>query len=343
MRFFGQMQKFTQNRRKTFRVSFASSFCAGFVIFILLFSIFYFVFSDRVFAETTTQTINLSCEKNPDAYPWCREAKGGLGPLVGRFYQIALGLAGAAALGVLIYGAILWTVSGAVTGKQDALEWIKGALWGLVLLLGAYLILWTINPDLVNLTNPPATFLTVPTTSTTSTISTTSKSEPYTIAELAELADDARTRKYLADKSIFANKEPCKNYSDTNCTMLSNLPQNAVDGLINLKNECKKSCSALTTYCGCDFLTITGGTEAGHAEHGPNLSVVDLRLQRAGDPSSLNTSLLVYMHDKVGLKSGVFSKEPMEYNKRYTAADGGFTVIREKNNDGSEHFHVVFK
>ncbi len=158
MRIAKQMQNFMQNRRKTFRVSFASSFCAGFVIFIFLFSFFYFLFSDRVLAETTNQTINLSCEKNPDAYPWCREAKGGLGPLVGRFYQIALGLAGAAALGVLIYGAILWTVSGAVTGKQDALEWIKGALWGLVLLLGAYLILWTINPDLVNLKGPEELF-----------------------------------------------------------------------------------------------------------------------------------------------------------------------------------------
>jgi hypothetical protein len=100
--------------------------------------------------ETSGKTnITVSCDKY--GYPWCGgEAKDPAG-FVGSFYKIALGLAGAAALGVLIYGAILWTLSGAVTSKQDAKEWISGALWGLVLLLGAYLILYTINPRLVKI------------------------------------------------------------------------------------------------------------------------------------------------------------------------------------------------
>ena len=108
---------------------------------IFLFSIFYFLLpADKVLADSPT--IELT-------YPWS-EAENPA-DLVSRFYQIALGLAAAAAFGVLIYGAILWTLSGAVTSKEDAKEWIYGAVWGLVLLLGAYLILWTINPDLVNL------------------------------------------------------------------------------------------------------------------------------------------------------------------------------------------------
>lgn len=95
--------------------------------------------------------INISCAKYK--YPWCQDASQSPSPagLIARFYQIALGLVGAAALGVLIYGAILWTLSGMVTAKQDALEWIKGAVWGVMLLLGAYLILHTINPNLVKL------------------------------------------------------------------------------------------------------------------------------------------------------------------------------------------------
>jgi hypothetical protein len=104
---------------------------------------------DRGTGSGNVNSIDISCKEY--GYPWCGgEAKDPAG-LVGSFYKIALGLAGAAALGVLIYGAILWTLSGAVTSKQDAKEWISGALWGLVLLLGAYLILYTINPRLVKI------------------------------------------------------------------------------------------------------------------------------------------------------------------------------------------------
>ena len=46
------------------------------------------------------------------------ETKEGIAPLVSNFYKIALGLAGASALGVLIYGSILWTLSGAVTPSK---------------------------------------------------------------------------------------------------------------------------------------------------------------------------------------------------------------------------------
>lgn len=127
-----------------------------FLLISISFCLIVFLFSvSEVLAQNNTG-IDVSCAKYQ--YPWCQEAGKGPSALVGRFYIIALGLAAAAALGVLIYGAVLWTVSGAVTSKQDALEWIKGALWGLVLLLGAYLILYTINPDLVKLRGPEELF-----------------------------------------------------------------------------------------------------------------------------------------------------------------------------------------
>ena len=110
----------------------------------------FLIFNDTVFAAEAT----IACQKFQ--YPWCNlqgEEKSPAG-IVRKFYVIALGLAGAAALGVLAYGGILWTVSGAVGDKKNALDYIKGALWGVVLLLGAYLILNTINPQLVDLINP---------------------------------------------------------------------------------------------------------------------------------------------------------------------------------------------
>ena len=45
--------------------------------------------------------------------------------------------------------------AGILTSKDEAKKWIWGALSGLILALAAYLILNTINPDLVSLT-PPA-------------------------------------------------------------------------------------------------------------------------------------------------------------------------------------------
>ena len=86
------------------------------------------------------------------AFPW--EGAEGISGMVQKFYTMALAAVGVAALGALIYGAILWTVSEAVSSKQEAMEWIKGALLGLVLLLGAVLLLQTINPELVKLKEP---------------------------------------------------------------------------------------------------------------------------------------------------------------------------------------------
>ena len=115
------------------------------IIFIGTIFIFISVFSAALVVNSAN--VDVSCSKYQ--YPWCQEATGGPAGLVNQIYRIAFGLAAACALGVLIYGAISWTLSGAVSSKQDALEWIKAALWGLMLLLAAFIILYTINPDLV--------------------------------------------------------------------------------------------------------------------------------------------------------------------------------------------------
>ena len=65
-------------------------------------------------------------------------------------YLFGLGLVGIAALGGLVYGGFVYMLSGTVTSKDEAKKWIWGAISGLILALAAYLILNTINPDLVN-------------------------------------------------------------------------------------------------------------------------------------------------------------------------------------------------
>ncbi len=132
---------------------------------VFLFFAFSFLFFNNKVLAAEEAKIDLSCATNPNAYPWCKDIdpKKPFSSLVNNFYNIALGLGAASAFGVLIYGAILWTMSGAVTSKQDAMEWISGAIWGLVLLLGAYIILYTINPQLIELNEPILKKIEIPT------------------------------------------------------------------------------------------------------------------------------------------------------------------------------------
>ena len=74
------------------------------------------------------------------------------GTLVNNFYQFALSISGLLAFGAIVWGGIKYTASaGSPSGQTEGKEWITGALWGLLLLAGAYLILNTINPSIVSL------------------------------------------------------------------------------------------------------------------------------------------------------------------------------------------------
>jgi len=74
----------------------------------------------------------------------------GLGEYMRYIYISSLGLVGLAALGALVYGGFMYMLSETITSKEEARSWIKGAISGLLLALAAYLILNTINPELVN-------------------------------------------------------------------------------------------------------------------------------------------------------------------------------------------------
>ncbi len=74
---------------------------------------------------------------------------------VAGFYKFALMIGGTLAFGAVVYGGILYAASAGNPGKQsEGREWIKSALFGLLLLAGAYLILYTVNPDIVSLKLP---------------------------------------------------------------------------------------------------------------------------------------------------------------------------------------------
>jgi hypothetical protein len=110
----------------------------------------------------------------PNAVPI--SGPGGQGPagLIANFYSFAFLIAGFLAFVMIVYGGVRYTFSGGNhSSKEEAKEAIRQALIGLGLLLVAYLILRTINPDLTKLQLPtltpytPVPVATGPATSTT--------------------------------------------------------------------------------------------------------------------------------------------------------------------------------
>lgn len=76
----------------------------------------------------------------------------GIAQQISNFYAWALGIGGLVALGVLVFGGILYTTSaGNASRQEDAKQWITGSLIGLMILFGSYFILSTINPELTKL------------------------------------------------------------------------------------------------------------------------------------------------------------------------------------------------
>ncbi|MDO8470196.1 MAG: hypothetical protein Q7S84_04270 [bacterium] len=79
---------------------------------------------------------------------------------ISKLYTYSIGLGGLLAVGAIVTGGILIATSGVVNKQQLGRDLIAGALWGLALLLGAYFLLKTVNPQLVKLKVPGITLCT---------------------------------------------------------------------------------------------------------------------------------------------------------------------------------------
>lgn len=74
-------------------------------------------------------------------------------------YMLSISAAALLAVIKIIFGGVKWMLSDVVTDKSAAVKDIRGALFGLLIVIGAVLILGTINPALLNLNifnNAPA-------------------------------------------------------------------------------------------------------------------------------------------------------------------------------------------
>lgn len=73
------------------------------------------------------------------------------GGYLNQMFRLAIGLAAIFAVFFMVVGGIEYMSTDAWTGKKDGMKKIQNAFWGLVLVLASWLILNTINPDILKL------------------------------------------------------------------------------------------------------------------------------------------------------------------------------------------------
>ncbi len=146
---------------------------------------FYIIGSLYVIAGTGTA---FAAEVNLEAISFPTAGNPAL--FVMQLYQFSLGAAAVVALGVIVFAAIEYATSlGNPARISDAKSRIFNAIWGLVLLFGAYLILNTINPELVVLREPEL--------------------QPVTRRELAEFSCNASIPEGLSEQELLDLLKAC--------------------------------------------------------------------------------------------------------------------------------------
>lgn len=86
-------------------------------------------------------------------------------------FNLAVGIALGLAFVVITFGGVMYATSDAISGKSQGKEYIQNALWGLLLVISSYVILYTLNPKILNFElifrRPPQVEVTYPTPTTT--------------------------------------------------------------------------------------------------------------------------------------------------------------------------------
>jgi len=222
------------------------------------------------------------------------------GSFVANFYQFALLIGGILAFGAMIYGGVKNAISGGnPTMQSEGKKWIWSALYGLLLLGGAYIILYTVNPNLINLNLPTLESIDIPSPGTSFNLPNGQLCENtatgYTCGTSSGLTQ-AGAQQILAQVGITERSSGnCSDQNNPNCTSLQGMQMTTVMELENLKENCN-----------CN-VTITGGTEVGHA---------------AGDVSHLN-----------GYKADIDPNSTVS-----TYITNNFTPLGPRSSDGAQQF-----
>jgi len=170
-------------------------------------------------------------------------------------FNLIIGVAGVLAVVMIIYGGIQYMSTDAFQGKSDAKNTISNAIWGLILTISAWLILFSIYPDADK--NP---FVNFNLNIERQELGAAFERPNLTILTTEELGTDSSVREELSRArgdgkvAIRPYAGACYGSVTTGCVNVNSLQRRTIDGL-----------KALATFCSeCGVILITGGTEGGH-------------------------------------------------------------------------------
>lgn len=252
--------------------------------------------------------------------------------------KTVIGLATGLAVLLVIWGGFQYVLSASVGGKQSGQKTINNALLGLLFLSVSWILLYTLNPKLVNfslsLDNVGSNVAIDTSLPTTDSGTVPGNTAPGSSAGKDWNNNDGATRNILTNAGININKANCSTVGQQDCTSVGGLNIAVLQGLQTLK-----------TACNCD-ITVTGGTEYwmhgnrstelsdNPTPHRPEGTVIDL---------SLNTSVTDWIR-KNATKSTDYSrcvigKENGE--ERYTYE--GALYVNETIDGNVPHWHVCYQ
>lgn len=157
-------------------------------------------------------------------------------------FNLTIGIAVALAFVMITIGGVMYATSDAIYSKSEGRKYVENALIGLLFVIGAYVILYTINPQILNFNlTIEAPQVSAPAGQTTTTGGTVGGST---------LTD---TEVRLQFSSGVTARPQCQPGGTTSgCTNLNGIQQVAINGI-----------NGLQATCNCNII-ITSGTEGKH-------------------------------------------------------------------------------
>ncbi len=232
---------------------------------------------------------------------------------ISALYKIALVIVTLSAVLMLSIGGFLYlTSAGNTSSMGNAKEIIYDSLIGLVIALSAWLVLYVINPDLVELNMGSLSPMAASSLATNTTPTGPAPGGYYT-------HDEAKNALSAAG-IVVTSSGNCSDMNNRTCTSLETIPKSTIENLIKLK-----------AACGCNF-NVTGGTEIGHATHGINRPIVDV---------SENDALNAYLKKQrdAGVIETTDGIKKICASKKYISAAFNCPGFYE----AKPHFHLQFK
>lgn len=241
-----------------------------------------------------------------------------MGDYFNTIFTLAIGLCGVLAVIMIVIGGVQYMGDESIFGKTEAKSRITSAVLGLLIALGSYALLNTINPDLLGKggikINSVSAVIDPEVHGDTPQAATNGKycNGKYTTGDA--WASDQTERAAVIAAGITINAPNCTKVGQAGCTSLAGLN---TSGVIGLKSKCGGT--------SCELI-ITGGTEcwlhSNKTQHLPGNSIVDLR------PTNTLVSYVDESKTKIpssGMPFPVYLKDTTKF-------------MRETNPD---HYHII--